>query len=280
MEKKANLLKRIGKRLLIYIVLFYFLLSLAIYFKQDSIVFIPTQGPPFETPTSLKLGFEDLRIKSADYDIHAWYIPADANRGTVLFCHGNAGNLGDRMNNISIWNRLGMNILVFDYRGYGLSQGTTTEEGCYEDVEACYKWLQMNNRIQKPFIVHGRSLGGGVASWAAENLNFDGLILESTFTSIPAMGQYRFPFLPISLISNIYFPTAERISNITCPIQFFHSNDDEVVPYFMGEQLAKSATVELQLLKGGHNSAYTFTNNYSEKLNEFILRIKKSPVEP
>jgi fermentation-respiration switch protein FrsA (DUF1100 family) len=216
-----------------------------------------------------------LSIKSDGFDINAWYVPAIASRGTVLFCHGNAGNIGFRMNNIRIWNQLGMNVLIFDYRGYGLSQGTTTEQGCYEDVKACYSWLKEHYPTQGPFIIHGRSLGGGVASWAAENLSCDGLILESTFTSIPAMGQYRFPFLPITFISNIYFPTTERIGKIACPIQVFHSKDDDVIPYFMGEQLARLAGVELQLLKGDHNNGFSFTSNYSDKLNEFVSRLSK-----
>ena len=273
MKDKKNVLKPVLIRLAVYACSFYLLLCAAVYFKQGSIVFVPTVGEPERNPADIGLNFEDLLLDSGNEKIHAWYIPANADKGTVLICHGNAGNLGHRMSTISIWNRLGMNIMIFDYQGYGKSSGSPGEEASYSDVEACFNWLKEQKKDKKPLIIHGRSLGGGPACWAAVNLQFDGLILESTFTSISDMGSHQFPFLPVRLICNIDFENRERVGKIKIPVLVFHGKEDEIIPYKMGKQLAEAADVDLQDLEGDHNSGFRDTESYPAKLKEFIFSL-------
>ena len=248
-------------------------MCVAVYFKQNSIVFVPTVGEPHSNPAKIGLKFEDLMIDSGGKKIHAWYVPAEENRGTVLFCHGNAGNLGHRLTTINIWNRLGLNILIFDYQGYGKSEGSPTEEACYSDVKACFQWLEENEKVQRPLIIHGRSVGGGPACWGADNLEFDGLILESTFTSIPDAGANQFPFLPVRMLSKIDFNNKKILRSVDIPVLIFHGKGDEVIPYSMGLELAKAAGVELNELQGAHNGGFDITPSYTLKLEEFISRL-------
>ncbi len=257
-------------RLGFFTLIIYVSFCLLVFFMQEKIVFIPTIGTPYQNPATLDIQFEDLKLKSGSHDINAWYVPAEENQGTVLFCHGNAGNLGHRLDTVKIWHRLGFNIMLFDYRGFGLSEGEPSEKGCYQDVQACYNWLNDNQKKNGPFIIHGRSLGGGVASWAATQFSCDGLILESTFTSIPDMGRHKFPILPIGMISTMDFSSLSRIDQLKCPLLVLHGPDDEVIPYFMGERLAEAGGVDLHKLDGGHNTGFNRTKAYPQILSEFI----------
>lgn len=265
---KTGLIKTLRVVLIIYL-----LLCFGVYFLQAKLVFVPTVGEPGRVPSELGLEYEDLRLKSGNEQIHAWFVPARNARGTVLFCHGNAGNLGHRLATIKIWNDLGMNILLFDYRGFGSSTGAPTEEGCYEDVMACYNWLTENNNLKKPLVIHGRSLGGGIASWAANQLDCDGLILESTFTSIPDMGAHYYPFLPVSLISSINFRSIDEVKKLKVPLLVAHGPADEIIPYHMGKKLAKEGNCELIELIGDHNNGFEISPKYIPALRKFISQV-------
>ena len=254
----------------------YILMCLGVYFYQGSLVFVPTVGDPHKTPEEIGLKFEDLILESEEEKIHAWYVPAEEDKGTVLFCHGNAGNLGHRLSTIRIWNQLGLNILLFDYQGFGKSSGSPSEEACYEDVEACYKWLEENGKLSKPFIIHGRSLGGGVASWAAINFSCDALILESTFTSIPDMGAHYYPFLPISLISSISFNTEERLKDFNKPLLILHGKSDEIIPFEMGLKMAGQKHSDFLEMQGGHNDGFLVTPKYIPTLESFVEKLRVS----
>ena len=169
-----------------------------------------------------------------------------------------------------IWHELRCNILLFDYRGYGKSEGSPGEQNCYEDAEAVYAWLQANS-ADTPLIFHGRSLGGGVASYLASRHPAAGLILESTFTSIPAMASHQFPLVP-SFICTTRFDTLERIQTIDMPVLILHSPDDEIIPYYMGKQLYGDGGPGRLFteLRGGHNEGFLQSDNYIPALESFI----------
>jgi len=265
---KSNLIRILRVLLLVYL-----LMCFGVYFLQAKLVFVPTVGEPQRTPVEMGIDYENLRLKSGTETIQAWYVPARENRGTVLFCHGNAGNLEHRLSTIRIWHDLGLNIMLFDYRGFGSSSGSPTEQGCYEDAQTCYDWLKENGKLNGPFIIHGRSLGGGIASWAAVNFKNSGLVLESTFTSIPDMGAHFYPFLPVNLISSIKFPNLERVKKLSKPLLVIHGREDEVIPYKMGQALhaaAKSVFIELT---GAHNSGFEITPEYKTGLKVFTDKI-------
>ena len=117
-KTKAKLTLKIVKIIRVLLIV-YIVMCLGIYFFQSKLVFVPTKGEPQYTPQNLGLDFEDFMLESGSEKINAWFIPSKANKGTVFFCHGNAGNLGHRLSTIRIWHELGMNILLFDYRGFG-----------------------------------------------------------------------------------------------------------------------------------------------------------------
>ena len=265
---KQNLIRIFRVLLIVYLVM-----CLGVYFFQANLVFVPTKGSPKYTPANMGLEYEDFILDSGNEKIHVWFVPAKENKGTVFFCHGNAGNLEHRLSTIRTWNSIGMNILLFDYRGFGKSTGSPGEEGSYEDAQACYEWLEKNNKLENPFIIHGRSLGGGVASWAAKKFDCDGLILESTFTSVPDMGAHYYPFLPISLISSIHFPTEERLKEFSKPLLIIHGKDDEVIPYFMGRKMADQTNAGFFELTGGHNSGFDITPEYGATLKSFVEKL-------
>lgn len=265
-KSKSNVFVKVIRVLVIV----YVTMCLGIYLFQGNLVFVPTKGTPTKTPLNIGLEYKDLSLKSGNETIHAWYIPAKENKGTILFCHGNAGNLEHRLSTIRTWNSTGMNIMLFDYRGFGQSTGTPSEEGCYEDAKVCFEWLQSNGKLKKPFIIHGRSLGGGIASWAALNFENDGLILESTFTSVPEMGALYYPYLPVKLISSIEFPTEKRLKSYSKPLLIIHGKSDEVIPYEMGQKMAQQTDAIFFELIGTHNSGFDITEEYQPTLQKFV----------
>ena len=273
-EITKSLVKKGLFRIIRVLLIVYLLMCLGVYLFQAKLVFVPTKGEPAYTPENLGLEYEDLSLKSGQETVHAWFVAAKENKGTVLFCHGNAGNLGHRLSTIRVWNKLGMNIFLFDYRGFGKSTGTPSEEGCYEDVKTCYEWLEKNSKLSsKPFIIHGRSLGGGSATWAAMNFECDGLILESTFTSVPDMGARLYPFLPIRILSKINFPNEERVKSFKKPLLIIHGKEDEVIPYEMGRKMAEQTKADFLELTGAHNSGFDTSPDYGLTLRTFVEKL-------
>lgn len=248
----------------------YIFFCIALYFMQDTMLFIPNTSIPYRTPKSMKLDFQDLMLKSGDHEINAWYIQAPNSKGTVLFCHGNAGNLAHRVDTAKVWFDFGYNILLYDYAGYGKSTGTPSEKNFYLNVQTCYDWLIENGTAREDIIAHGRSLGGASASYIAVKEQLSVLILESTFTSIPDMAHYRFPWLPTVLLCKNDFNTAERLKDFKGQLKIMHSPDDEIIPYYMAEEMAKDNKVTVNQLKGGHDGVYYYMAEYKSLLKALL----------
>ncbi|TAN83637.1 MAG: alpha/beta fold hydrolase, partial [Gallionella sp.] len=175
-------------------------LALLIYIFQSHLVFYPGTGREIiATPGQVGLTYEDLHLKTSDgIDLHGWYIPASQPRGTVLFLHGNAGNISHRIDSVQMFHRLGYSTLIFDYRGYGNSGGAPSEQGTYRDAEAAWRHLAEQRRIPSCRIVlFGESLGGAVAAWLATRQKPTALVIASGFTSVPDLGQKLYSYLPV-----------------------------------------------------------------------------------
>jgi uncharacterized protein len=256
--------------------IFYTGMLLLVYFLQDRLLYFPFKDMEI-TPAVIGLPFEEVTITTSDSEkITAWWIPAQHERGVLLFCHGNAGNISHRLDSIDIFNRLGLSVLIFDYRGYGTSTGRPSEEGTYRDGEAAWRYL-VDVQKKKPdkIILFGESLGGAVAAELAVRHEAGGLIILSSFTSIAELAGKLYPFLPVKLLSKFRYATIDKIPAITCPKLIIHSPDDEIIPFFMGRALYEKAAQPKQFLQiqGGHNEGFLVSGNlYVQGLKDFLDR--------
>ena len=184
----------------------YVALCSVVYCKQASLLYFP--GP--DTAARPNVPFTDLMLQTPDgAGINAWAVRGKSQDAPwVLFCHGNAGSISGRIDTVTTLHDLGVNLLIFDYRGYGKSTGTPTEAGLYADAHTCYDWLTQTNHVPPDHIVvYGESLGGGVATGLASDVPVAGLVLQSTFTSVPDIGARVYPWLPVKLLSRHRYPS-------------------------------------------------------------------------
>jgi len=246
-------------KIVVFLIIFYLLLLVFLFLKQKNLVYYPLKKIE-QTPTDIGLKFSEEIIKTKDgINIFAWYIPSKMSDKVVLFFHGNAGNVSNRLDFISILNEMGFNILIIDYRGYGQSESIPSEKGTYLDAEASWDFLITSKKVkEKNIIIWGRSLGGAIAAYLASKKNPGFLIIESSFTCIPEMGKKMFPFLPVKSMSRFRYDTKRYIQNVKSPILIIHSPKDEVVPYSHGEKLFTLASEpkEFLIINGSHNYGF------------------------
>lgn len=241
-----HLVLTLGGLYLVVCVLFYALQARVLYFPSDQM------GP---TPAHVELRFDDLTLTTEDgVKLGAWAI--EGGRPWVLYCHGNGGNIAGRLEIIALLHGMNASVLVFDYRGYGRSEGAPYEQGLYRDAEAAWKYLTDTLHIPpEDIVIWGESLGGGVATWLARRHPPRALVLQSTFTSVVDMGQHVYPWLPVSLLCRNRFPSVDRVGAIACPKLFLHSPTDDLIPYDQGRRLYEAACEPKKRvdLEGGHN---------------------------
>jgi hypothetical protein len=256
-----------------------------LFLFQERLIYFPTRAW-IATPGDIGLPYEEVWLETADgVKLSGWLIPlrqgqakaVNSARGVVLFLHGNGGNISHRLGSLELFHRLGLSILIIDYRGYGQSEGSPGEQGTYLDAEAAWRYLVEEQQIPaNQIIVFGESLGGGVAAWLAQTHAPRGLILVSAFTSVPDMGAQVYPFLPVRLLARVHYNTLARLPEIHCPVLIVHSRDDEVVPYSHGQQLfaAANAPKEFLEIRGGHNEGLMISAaQYEAGLADFIGKL-------
>lgn len=267
-------IKRMLLLALVGLVIGYLLLIAYVYARQGAMLYFPAKEIE-ATPHNIGLDYQDVTLRTKDgVEISAWYIPADNARGFILFCHGNAGNISHRLDSIKIFHRLGLGVLIFDYRGYGKSKGSPDEEGTYSDAEAAWDYLVNILRVKpEKIILFGRSLGSAVAVELALRRQAGAIIMESAFTSVPDLGKKFFPLLPVSLISRYHYESISKVERVEMPKLFIHSPDDEIVPYEQGARLFERARDPKEYLKitGGHNEGFLLSGKiYVDGLDAFI----------
>jgi len=243
---------------------------------QSNLIYFPS--PVIEaTPRQIDLSYEDIFFESEDgVRLSGWYIPAEEERGTVLFCHGNAGNISHRLDSILIFHRLGMSVLIFDYRGYGRSGGKPGERGTYLDARAAWQFLVEKKHVpHEKIAIFGRSLGGAIAAWLAKEHTPGVLLLESTFTSIVDIASDLYPYLPVKWLARFHYNALDYVSSVKCPILIAHSRNDDIIPFAHGERLFKAAGEPKQFLemKGSHNDGFIVSGRaYVDGLNAFLAK--------
>ncbi len=261
-------------RLIIIALLCYGTIVACVYFFQDRLLYMPS-GDMLVTPAQAGLAFEDVDFIATDgIRLHGWYIPAQEARATLLFCHGNAGNISHRLESILIFHRLGLNVFIFDYRGYGKSSGRPDEQGTTLDAEAAWQWLEQEKRLDPAqLIIFGRSLGGAIAAELARTQPAGALILESSFTSYAAIGRAHYPWLPVGRIAKYRYATIEKVRSLAMPVLIVHSPEDEIVPFSHGRELFAACPEPKYFLEigGGHNDGFLLSEHrYVEGLERFF----------
>jgi alpha-beta hydrolase superfamily lysophospholipase len=251
-------------------------LALLLYILQSHLVFYPGTGREIiATPNQVGLPYEDIQLKTSDgISLHGWYIPASQPRGTVLFLHGNAGNISYRLDSVQMFHRLGYNTLIFDYRGYGNSGGTPSEQGTYRDAEAAWRHLTEQRHIPSCRIVlFGESMGGAIAAWLAAHQKPAALVIASGFTSVPDLAHHIYPYLPVRWLARIRYDTRKYLRTVTAPVLIAHSPEDEIVPFEHGRALFAAANPPKQFLElaGGHNDGFIFMReSWVSVLGDFL----------
>lgn len=240
-----------------------------------------------DTPAELKLDFEDVVFKSADgVVLRGWYVPANDTKLTLLFCHGNAGNIAHRLDSINIFHNLGLNCFIFDYRGYGNSQGKPDEEGTYADVLAAYMWLIEEKVIPtENIIIFGRSLGGSIAAYLATKVKAGGLVIESAFSSFVDIAKEYYSYMPVRWCAKFGYNTIDYVRDVRCPVMFIYSGNDEIVPFKFGLKLYEAANEPKEFIEifGSHNDCFLtsgeiYTEVWEKWLN-FLVKNKNLSIQ-
>lgn len=250
---------------------------LLVFLRQSRYIFYP--GRHVETtPASVGLEFETVRFPAPDgQTLSGWFVPAPAGSDApvILCCHGNAGDIGDRIEQLQILHTLGFSSFMFDYRGYGTSSGTPSERGTYLDARAAWDELVTRRNIPTHRIaIFGQSLGGPIATHLAKEVSPAALIIEGAFTSAPEMAGHVFPWLkPFQWACRFRYNTLQMIREVRCPVLIAHSPDDRTVPFAMGLRIFDAANIpkEFMKLQGDHNDCgLEFNAVYRGRFQEFI----------
>lgn len=254
--------------ILIALFIAYSALGWTLYFMQPRFLFKPVRDI-YYTPDELGLDFEKVTFKTPDgLKLNAWYVPAPDAQLTLLFCHGNGGNMMHRLDSISIFHDLGLNCLIFDYRGYGRSEGRPSEEGTYLDANSAYQWLAGEKNLSPDnIIIFGRSLGASVAAQLAGRVKTKALIMESGFTSYTDIGKKFYPYMPVRWFAAFNYNTIDYVRDVHCPVMIIHSRNDEIIPFEFSLQLYEAANEPKEFVEifGGHNDGFLISGEIYKK---------------
>lgn len=254
-------------------------LALYLYAFQARYVYFPElpSRQVTATPADIGLTFDAVTLRTADGEMLAgWFVPAPAARGTLLYLHGNGGNIGHRLDQIEVFHRLGLNVFIIDYRGYGASSGKPSEQGTYRDALAAWTYLTQQKRLApERIVVFGESLGGSIAARLAARHPPAGLILYASFASVPELAQALYPMFPASLLVRYRYDTRSALGRVKSPLLILHGSEDEIIPFSHGQALLAAAREPKRLvaLRGGHNDALLLSREvFAREVETFVQK--------
>ncbi len=269
------------KRTVLLLLSAYLLISTMLYILQEKLIFLPSKLPT-DYEYSFNHPFEEINITSSDGAIlNGIHFKQDQPEGVIVYFHGNAGDL-------SRWGEIALffvekqyDVIVMDYRTYGKSTGKLSEEALFSDGQLFYEYAS-KYYDESLITLYGRSLGTGIATWVASQNSPFRLILETPYYSLLDLGQIRFPYLPVKWFLKYPLKTHEFISDVSCPIAFFHGTEDRVVPYDSGVRLFNSVpkpNKSFYTIQGGrHNNLKEFSV-YREGIQELLLSYQSNKSE-
>ncbi len=256
---------------------------LIVVLLQTKVIF-PATRDVYRTPKSAyQWDYEDVRVPVSGQVTHAWFIHVENARGTVLFSHGNAGNVADRLESVMLFRDLQLDVLLYDYGGYGHSTGRPSEGRCYEDVRAMWRYLTDDRGIPPGQVVlFGRSLGGSMTAQIAAEVTPAAVILESTFLSTSRLAKEMLPWLPMKHLIRHRFDNAGKVTRFTSPLLVIHSPDDSLIPFRHGLELFRIAHEPKRFLEihGDHNEGFVISHDlWSKTVDEFITPLLKKSAQ-
>ena len=266
-KKKLMKMNYFTNILLIFVLIYFFIL-ISTYIFQRNLLYHPTENN--YSGDQILVSIEKVKINTQDgIELMSWYHNKNVNSyKTILFLHGNAGSLENRIHKINHFKDMNVNFLLVAWRGFSGNKGTPTEKGLYEDAESAVRWLKSKGVRENNIIVYGESLGTGVATEIAQNKNFAGIILESPFTSMIDAGKDKYPYLPVRLLLKDRYESNKKIKNINSPILIMHGKVDNIVPFHMGKKMYELA----------NEPKYSYFSEYDDHMmeyNEKLLKVLK-----
>ena len=231
-KKKMYILSIVGLLIVIYLIF-----SFILYKAQRNLLYFPKENNYYGD--KLTVNIEKVNITTDDnIDLLAWYHNKDIKKyKTILFFHGNAGSLENRIHKINHFKDMNINFILLAWRGFSGNKGKPTEQGLYQDARSAVKWLINQGVTEENIIIYGESLGTGVATEIAQNKNFAGVILESPFTSMIDLGKKHYPIFPVKLLLKDKYESEKKIKNLKSPLLVMHGKKDKIVPFYMGEKI-------------------------------------------
>ena len=245
--------------LLLILISIYLFILISTYLFQRNLLYHPTENN--YSGDKLIVSVEKIKIKTrSNIELLSWYHKKNINDyKTILFLHGNAGSLENRIHKINNFKDLNVNFLLLAWRGFSGNKGSPTEQNLYEDAWSAIKWLKSEGIKESNIIIYGESLGTGVATEIAQNKNFAGVILESPFTSMIDAGKTKYPYLPVKFLLKDKYESNKKIQNIKTPILIMHGKVDNIVPFYMGEKMYYLA----------NEPKYSYFTEYDDHMMEY-----------
>ena len=253
----------------------YFSISMFMYIFQRTFMYHPNVKNI--DSTTAQFDYKEVHINSEnDIKLKSWFAYANPNNKTILFFHGNAGELSARVYKLNKFHELNLNFLIISWRGFSGNNGKPTEQGLYKDAENAVAWLEAKGISKKDIILYGESLGTGIAIELATKDQYSGVILESPYTSMIDMGKRFYPFLPISILQKDKYNSLKKLNMIKSPILVLHGKADTLVPFYMGKKIYDAANEpKYYYFPDIDNHMMTYDQNMMKTLSNFVDEISK-----
>ena len=254
--------------LLLTFILIYLFILISTYLFQRKLLYHPTENN--YSGDQILVEIEKVKVKTKDnIELLSWFHKKNLKKyKTILFLHGNAGTLENRIHKINHFKDMNVNFLIVAWRGFSGNEGQPTEKGLYEDGKSAVEWLKINGVMEENIVIYGESLGTGIAAEISQNKKFAGIILESPFTSMVDAGKTKYPYLPVRLLLKDKYESDRKIKNIKSPILIMHGKVDQIVPFYMGKEMYELA----------NKPKYSYFTDYDDHMMEFnddMLKILK-----
>ena len=271
------MIKKFRNNLLFFIQLIiigYFFLLVFLYFYQRNLMYHPDENNYYNDKLSVNI--EKIKVPTQDgLDLLGWFHEKDIKKyKTILYFHGNAGSLENRIHKLNHFRDMNVNFLIIAWRGFSGNQGKPSETGLYKDGESAIKWLVKKGVDEKNIVIYGESLGTGVATHLSQNKKFAGVILETPFTSMIDAAKKFYPYIPVSLLLKDKFENKNKIKNIKSPILIMHGEKDQIVPFEMGKKMFEIANEpKYSYFTKYDNHMMEYDENLVKALNSFLINL-------